>query len=113
MFRDGRYHKTVKIGKRRVKDGECCAIWDSMGRVRNVVGPQREWIWWSDVRFLDRFVANQAEYLVVEFRDGRKEHVRGPASLFQVRTPSPTHLRLPRSLTPFHTPSRPFTPTVA
>jgi len=82
LFRDGTYHKTVTFGKRRVKDGECCAIWDSMGRVRNVVGPKREFIYWSDVRFLDRFVANQNEYLVVEYRDGRKEHVRGPVSLF-------------------------------
>merc|ERR1719267_150801 len=82
LFRDGKYHKVVKIGKRRVKDGECCAVWNSQGQVRNVVGPKREWIWMSDVRFLDRFVANQDQYLVVCFRDGRKEHIRGPASFF-------------------------------
>lgn len=82
LFRDAKYHKVVKIGKRRVKDGECCAIWNSQGQVRNVVGPKREWIWMSDVRFLDRFVANQDQYLVVCFRDGRKEHIRGPASFF-------------------------------
>ena len=82
LFRDGKYHKVVKIGKRRVKDGECCAIWNSSGQVRNVVGPKREWIWMSDVRFLDRFVANQDQYLAVCFRDGRKEHIRGPASFF-------------------------------
>lgn len=43
---------------------------------------QLEWICWSDVRFLDRFIADQNSYLVVSFRDGRKDHVRGPASLF-------------------------------
>lgn len=82
LFRDAKYHKVVKMGKRRVKDGECCAIWDSAGRVRNIAGPKREWIWFSDVRFLDRFVANQNQYLVISFRDGRKQHMRGPASFF-------------------------------
>ena len=64
------------------QDGECCAIWDASGSVRNVLGPKREWIVWSDVRFLDRFIADQSHYLIVEFRDGRREHVRGPACLF-------------------------------
>mmetsp|Transcript_25984 Transcript_25984/g.33780 ORF Transcript_25984/g.33780 Transcript_25984/m.33780 type:complete len:456 (+) Transcript_25984:119-1486(+) len=82
LFRKGDYHKTVTIGKRRVKDGECCAIWDSSGNVRNVQGPKLEWIFMSDVRFLDRYTANQDQYLVASFADGRKQHVRGPASLF-------------------------------
>mmetsp|Transcript_75097 Transcript_75097/g.150955 ORF Transcript_75097/g.150955 Transcript_75097/m.150955 type:complete len:489 (+) Transcript_75097:91-1557(+) len=82
LFRTGDYHKHTTLGKRRVKDGECCAIWDSSGNVRNVLGPKLEYIYNSDVRFLDRFVANQNEYLVVAYKNGRKEHVRGPASLF-------------------------------
>lgn len=63
-------------------DGECCAIWDSSGNVRNVLGPKFEWIFMSDVRFLDRYIADQNQYLVVSFSDGRKQHVRGPSSLF-------------------------------
>jgi hypothetical protein len=36
----------------------------------------------SDVRFLDRYTADQNQYLVVSFADGRKQHVRGPSSIF-------------------------------
>ena len=82
LFRDGNYHKYSTVGKRRVKDGECAAIWNRKGEVRNVVGPKLVRVFLSDVRFLDRFVANQNQYLVVCFRDGRKEHVRGPSALF-------------------------------
>lgn len=82
LFRDASYHKAVVLGKRRVKDGECAAIWNRRGEVRNVVGPKLVYISFSDVRFLDKFTANQTEYLVVCFLDGRKEHVRGPSSIF-------------------------------
>jgi len=40
VFRNGSYHKRVTFGKRRVKDGECCAIWDRSGSVRTVIGPK-------------------------------------------------------------------------
>jgi len=43
---------------------------------------QLEWIYWSDVRFLDRFIADQNQYLVISFKNGHKDHVQGPASLF-------------------------------
>lgn len=82
LFRDGHYHKQVTVGKRRVKEGECAAIWNRKGEVRNVVGPKLVRVFFSDVRFLDRFVADQNQYLVVCFRDGRKENVRGPSALF-------------------------------
>lgn len=82
LFRSGNYHKSVTFGKRRVKDGECCAIWDSSGNVRNIIGPKLEWVYMSDVRFLDRYIADQNQYLIVSFSDGRKQHVRGPSSIF-------------------------------
>jgi len=72
----------VLLGKRRVKDGECCAIWDSSGGYRLVEGPQYTCIWNSDVRFLDRYSAQEDEYLRIVFRDGRREHVPGPAAMF-------------------------------
>jgi regulator of protease activity HflC (stomatin/prohibitin superfamily) len=81
-FRDGNYHKKVTIGKRRVKDGECAAIWDRNGGYRTVIGPKRETIYMSDVRFLTRYIAAQNEYLEIKYRNGRKEHVRGPQTIF-------------------------------
>jgi len=82
LFRDAKYHKYATVGKRRVKDGECCSIWDRRGRVRNVTGPKLVRIFMSDVRFLDRFVADQNSYLEIVYRTGAKEHVRGPAAMF-------------------------------
>ena len=81
-FRNGRYHKSVTLGKRRVKEGECCAVWSASGQHRLVYGPKRVWVWRSDVRFLDRYVVDERQYLEIKFRDGRKEHVRGPTALF-------------------------------
>lgn len=31
---------------------------------------------------MDRFVANQHQYLVVQYRDGHKEHIKGPRAVF-------------------------------
>ena len=81
-FRDGRYHKHVTLGKRRVKEGECCAVWNSGGQYRLVPGPARITVWRSDVRFLERFMADEQQYLVIRFRDGRKEHLQGPSAVF-------------------------------
>ena len=82
LFRDAKYHKYATIGKRRVKEGECCSIWDRRGRVRNVIGPKLVRIFLSDVRFLDRFVADHSSYLEIVFRTGAKSHIRGPAAIF-------------------------------
>jgi len=77
-FRDGSYKRRVFFGKRTVKEGEVCAIWNTAGKHKLVVGPHRQWIVMSDVRFLSRFTADQSEYLVVKHRSGHKEHIRGP-----------------------------------
>ena len=34
------------------------------------------------VRFLDRYVADASQFLSVQYRDGRKENVRGPVARF-------------------------------
>lgn len=34
------------------------------------------------MRFLDRHVADQNQYLEVQYRDGRRDHQRGPRALF-------------------------------
>jgi len=77
-FRDGSYRKRVWFGKRTVKEGEVCAIWNIRGEHKLVVGPRRRYIFMSDVRFLDRYTADQSEYLVINHLSGEKEHRRGP-----------------------------------
>jgi len=81
-FRDGSYYRHVWLGKRTVKEGECAAVWSPSGKRTNHVGPQRVRLFFSHVRFLSRHVADQNQYLAVQFRDGRKEHHRGPQAWF-------------------------------
>ena len=34
----GNYHRYVPMGKRRIKDGECCMIWNRQGDVKKLEG---------------------------------------------------------------------------
>jgi len=81
-FRDGSYYRHILFGKRTVKEGECAAIWTADGRRKVVEGPKRVRLFFSHVRFLDRHTADQHQYLELQYRDGRKEHRRGPISQF-------------------------------
>jgi len=91
LFRRQSYGlKTVHVGKRTVKDGEAMALWTSRGKYSVVMGPQRVRFWnvlpctgGSQISFLNRYVAEPDEYLVIHGRDGTKGHVRGPAALFE------------------------------
>mmetsp|Transcript_11605 Transcript_11605/g.23634 ORF Transcript_11605/g.23634 Transcript_11605/m.23634 type:complete len:460 (-) Transcript_11605:207-1586(-) len=82
-FRDGTYYRHVLAGKRTVKEGECAAIWTPSGDRKLIEGPRRVRLWFSHVRFLDRCVADASQFLSVQYRDGRKEHVRGPVAQFK------------------------------
>jgi hypothetical protein len=78
-FRNGTYRRRVRLGKRTVKDGEAVVIWDRNGISREVIGPKLvTWIWFSTIRFLDRHVANERQYIAVEFTNGKIEHRKGP-----------------------------------
>eukprot|EP00218_Dolichomastix_sp_CCMP3274_P007249 CAMPEP_0170143016 /NCGR_PEP_ID=MMETSP0033_2-20121228/9378_1 /TAXON_ID=195969 /ORGANISM="Dolichomastix tenuilepis, Strain CCMP3274" /LENGTH=451 /DNA_ID=CAMNT_0010379435 /DNA_START=58 /DNA_END=1413 /DNA_ORIENTATION=+ len=84
MFRNASYGtRTVWFGQRSVKDGEALAVWRSSGEYEVVVGPRFVRLVWAKICFLDRFVANQLQYLIVHGRDGTKRHVRGPCHLFR------------------------------
>lgn len=81
-FRDGSYYRHVIVGKRTVKQGECAAIWQANGKRKLIEGPRRKRLWFAHVRFLDRFVADQQQYLEIQYRDGNREHRRGPIAVF-------------------------------
>ena len=81
-FRDSTYYRHVVLGKRTVKEGECAAIWTPSGDRKLIEGPQRVRLWFSHVRFLNRYVADASQFLSIQYRDGRKEHVRGPVAHF-------------------------------
>ena len=73
-FRDSSSNKTVVLGKRTVKDGECCGVWDMAGKYSVILGPRREWFAFSRVCFFNRHVADSHQYLEVRHRNGKKEH---------------------------------------
>ena len=72
----------VRLGGRTIKDGEAAMIWNSQGISRLAVGPQRVMLWYSTVRFLDRYKAEAHEYLKLHYRDGRVEYLHGPISMY-------------------------------
>lgn len=82
LFRGSSYHKNVVFGKRTVKDGEVCSLWTLEGKQKVITGPKRQWIWRSSVRFLERVVAHQHQYLVVQHVNGVLEHVQGPKTMY-------------------------------
>ena len=60
-----------------------CMVWSRDGSVKKHVGPKLKRMFFSNIRFCQRHVADQDSYLVVKFRDGRKEHIRGPCFCFE------------------------------
>lgn len=81
-FRDSRYYRYCWIGKRTIKEGEACVVWNRKGAHRVVRGPYLKRMFFTSIRFMDRYTCNDKEYLEVCFRDGHTEHVKGPVSLF-------------------------------
>jgi len=81
-FRSGGYIRFVRIGGRTIKDGEAAAIWNQQGKQTQIIGPRRVRLWFSTIRFLTRYKAESHQYIIVKHRDGRREHIRGPAVLF-------------------------------
>ncbi|HTV47036.1 MAG TPA: hypothetical protein VMG59_01200 [Phycisphaerae bacterium] len=65
-----------------IADGERAAIWDIGGRRELVTGPKRLLLFRKRAILLKAFVAGPAQYLVIEHRDGRVVHERGPVSVW-------------------------------
>ena len=61
-----------------VRAGERVAVWNRDGSLRRVEGPRRLWLWGQSVEALPHYAAGTEEYLVITYRDGRREHQPGP-----------------------------------
>ena len=70
------------IAFKTVRRGDRVAVWNSQGDVRFVNGPARLLLFRERIEFLRRFRAEPHQYLVVQFLDGRTEHVRGPVEMW-------------------------------
>lgn len=68
------------IGFTTIAQGQRVLVWDRLGRARYVDGPNRLTLFGDTVVPLARFTADPEEFLIVEYKDGRKDHLRGPAA---------------------------------
>jgi hypothetical protein len=73
-FRDGSYVRRVKVGKRTIKEGE--------GASREVIGPSLRHLFYSTIKFMDHHIARPNQYVVIEHKDGKIEHLPGPHSIY-------------------------------
>jgi hypothetical protein len=67
---------------RTIRAGERAAVWDRSGDIEFINGPRRIGAWSRTVDLLERHAAGADEYLVVQFKDGRRQHLHGPASVW-------------------------------
>jgi hypothetical protein len=68
---------------RTIPAGERAALWARDGSVEFVGGPRRLWLRSGQrVHMLQRHAAGADQYLVVRRKDGRSQHLHGPASVW-------------------------------
>jgi hypothetical protein len=65
-----------------VEEGQRALMRRLNGTMKVVVGPQRIWRGWNTFQKMDHYVAHPDEFLIVRFRDGRQEHLPGPAEMW-------------------------------
>lgn len=70
------------IGFKTIRQGERAAIWGWHGQVKVVDGPVRIFLLGETAEFLTRYAALPSQYLVIQYKDGRTEHVPGPAEMW-------------------------------
>jgi hypothetical protein len=68
------------IGFTVIPEGERVLVWNRRGQARIVDGPHRLALFGETVQPLVRHAAGPEEFLVVHYKDGRTEHLRGPVA---------------------------------
>ncbi|KAK7499296.1 hypothetical protein BaRGS_00009556 [Batillaria attramentaria] len=72
----------MTVGWRTLDIGEQALVYNHVGQARIEEGPKRIFLWRETYRELERVSANQNEYLVISYKDGRTEHRKGPCVEF-------------------------------
>lgn len=67
---------------RTVRQGERVALWNKKGQVEIVDGPKRLFLYDQITEKLARYAAGNDEYLAVTYKDGHREHIRGPKDIW-------------------------------
>jgi hypothetical protein len=73
--RSGMFFYTIEENQRVV-------VVRSDGTIEIAEGPRKMWRWGKRFRPMEHHIAHPGEFLMVRYRDGRQEHVRGPAHVW-------------------------------
>ncbi|MEO6809224.1 MAG: hypothetical protein ABI353_08960 [Isosphaeraceae bacterium] len=65
-----------------VEEGQRVLMRRPNGSIVIVAGPKRLWRGWNTFQAMFHHVAHPGEYLIVRYRDGRQDHLPGPADLW-------------------------------
>jgi hypothetical protein len=65
-----------------VEEGQRVLMRKSNGTMELIVGPKRVVQWNRTFKILQHFTANPDHFLIVRYRDGRQEHLAGPAEIW-------------------------------
>ena len=65
-----------------IREGDKAIVWSANGQGVRVEGPKWLWLWNKTVELLPRVAADPQQYLVVKFKNGKQQHVRGPTVLW-------------------------------
>lgn len=86
-------HRSGAVNHRRIRGaetlfyftvnaGERVRVIHKNGHITIVDGPKRFWKGSARVEYMEQHVAHPGEFLILRFRDGRQEHVPGPATVW-------------------------------
>lgn len=65
-----------------IEDGQRALLVSKGGEMSVVKGPTRVWRWGKRLRPMAHYVAHPGDFLIVRYRDGRQEHIAGPAHVW-------------------------------
>jgi hypothetical protein len=65
-----------------VEEGQRTLMIRRDGSMEVLVGPKRVWRGWRRFEKMRHFVAHPGDFLIIRFRDGRQQHIPGPADLW-------------------------------
>ena len=65
-----------------VEEGQRVLMSRLNGTIEIIIGPRRVWRGWKTFRTMEHYVAHPDEFLIIRYRDGRQEHLPGPAEMW-------------------------------
>ncbi|RYX99595.1 hypothetical protein EON78_03460, partial [bacterium] len=70
------------LGFKTIRKGERYAVWNSNGQIKTIDGPTKVFLFNQDLQKIDLYMAEPDGYLSINYKDGKKENLRGPVSVW-------------------------------